>query len=507
MTIGVKRSNSRVYGVAERLLARQVDPAVVAAKKVLITGEEQALRSMNGRWCFLDSLRLVSRVVAKIIVALPPGMERLRRDVEAIRASAWARDSIEIQVCDGEICANEVDAILSVGSRARPELPWTVINSNGWVARVSSGSHHLPTDCEASNPLAALMAASLGAVEVFKRVFEVSEAVAPFFDKFEFSLFELSISPSSIGPQLPDVISLPDTLLVGGGAIGNAIALLLSQLRVRGRLHIVDKQTFADENIGTCVLLDRNDWLGTAKAERLTTWLSQHSGIKVSGEKSLIADAISGDYLSNMQVDLVLNGLDDPDARCDSQRLWPRITVDGGINEVGASVIQHRIGRDFACLICWFQESLTDERMAQSRWTGLSVDSLSDIDRLLTDEDIARASKEKRDWLRECQRREKRLCSIITEAQLESRLGVKVAAGFRPSVPFVASAAACLVMSEAVKALLFPSAAHHSLFQIGSLFLGPDASIGMYRPPNSSCICVAHRNLIRQLSEKRHCQS
>lgn len=64
-------------------------------------------------------------------------------------------------------------AILNVGTGVRPHLPWTAINSNGWVARVSSGPTALPADTDQSNPLAALMAASFGVTEVFKRVFGI----------------------------------------------------------------------------------------------------------------------------------------------------------------------------------------------------------------------------------------------------------------------------------------------------------------------------------------------
>jgi hypothetical protein len=42
---------------------------------------------------------------------------------------------------------------------------------------------------------------------------------------------------------------------------------------------------------------------------------------------------------------LILNGLDDVNARRATQRLWPSVIVDGGINEVGAAVVQHRLDR------------------------------------------------------------------------------------------------------------------------------------------------------------------
>lgn len=503
MSMDLEKASSRPHGVAEQLLQRPVDREQLARKHVVLTGEADILGSANGRWCFLDALMLIARVVPNLHIALPHGVPNLRDQVLSIRDRSWWKDTIRISEganLDPIDCA----AILSVGTHVRSDLPWTTINSNGWVARVSSGGADLPADCSMSNPIAALMAASFGVSEVFKRVLNVPPDIAAPLELCEFSLFELSTSPSSFGPKLPEVIHLPDALLVGGGAIGNAIVLLLSQLILRGRLHIVDKQHYGDENIGTCVLVDRGGWLGEPKAERLASWLRQRTELDVTGERNLISDAISGEHLLKLQVDLLLNGLDDPQARRESQGLWPRVTIDGGINEVGASVIQHRLGRvDLACLICWFEEAQKDERIEQSKWTGLCIESLGDMDRLLTDQDISRAALQKREWLEACKHQGKKLCSIITEAQLEARLGIEASNGFRPSVPFVASAAASLVMSEALKALLFPAAAHSALFQLGNIFLGPDASALIRRDPTASCVCVAHRELMQRLAAKR----
>src|SRR5204862_7425995 len=113
-------------------------------------------------------------------------------------------------------------------------------------------------------------------------------------------------------------------------------AWLLSQLPVQGRLHIVDRQCYQDENLGTCLLTDAVDWLRQPKAERLASWLSANGQLVVTGEKIEIQRAIEQRRFSGLSIDLVLNGLDDPDARCATQRLWPSLIIDGGINDVGA---------------------------------------------------------------------------------------------------------------------------------------------------------------------------
>lgn len=321
----------------------------------------------------------------------------------------------------------------------------------------------------------------------------------------QFSLFDQTATPAWIGPPLPLQIQLPDTLLIGGGAIGNGIALALSRLPLRGRIHIIDKQDYADENYGTCILIEATDWIGQAKAERLATWLNQNSSLTVSGKKELIESAKSDLSASGLAIDLILNGLDNVDARRSAQDLWPTNIIDGGINELGAAVVQYRLGQEHqACIKCWFEPPPVSEKVLQSQLTGLGMESLTDISRPLTEEDIAKADETKREWLRMRKNEGKTLCSIISEAVLAARLGINVNDGFRPSAPFVATTAAAMVVAEAVKGLAFPGTQMVSQFQIANLFLGPEESaIKLSRSPSPTCQCVLHRKTIERIAAKR----
>lgn len=505
MNLNIDKATSRPLGVAQKLVKHPIDESEVYSKVVVLTGEHEVLATPNGRWCFLDALALLSRIVGNLTVILPAGTTHLEAEVENFCARAWGLGSLRV-VRDGDPMSLESsDAILCIGTQARPSLPWTVVNSNGWVARVSSGTLPLPSDLDQPNALGALMAASLGVTEVFKRIFGVPHDVAPLLEKTEFSLFDQTTTPTWIGPPLPKEIRIPDTLLVGAGAIGNGIALLFSQLPFRGRIHVVDKQDYADENLSTCILLELEGWLGQPKATRLATWMRENSNLDVTGEKGLIETAKSGPEVSGLAIDLVLNGLDDVEARRETQDLWPSIIIDGGINEIGAAVVQHRLDqKQLACLKCWFEPQKIDARLLQSQLTGLNIASLIDTGRLLTEEDIAQAVEGKRDSLRERKREGKTLCSIISEKALATKLGVEAQEGFKPSVPFVATAAAAMVVAEAVKALAFPEMPVASMFQIASLFLGPEESAQrLYRLPSASCNCVVHRKMIDQLHDKR----
>lgn len=134
--------------------------------------------------------------------------------------------------------------------------------------------------------------------------------------------------------------------------------------------------------------------------------------------------------------------------------------------------------------------------------TGLNETTLSDQGRLLTEEDIDNAAPDKRDWLGAMLSEKRTICSVVSEAGLQ-RLGVNVEEGFRPSVPFVATAAAAMVVAEAVKALVFPSTPYVQRFTIGSLFLGPQSLAKSSRYAEQTCLCVKLRPLIVSLCQCR----
>ncbi|MBL8318364.1 MAG: ThiF family adenylyltransferase [Burkholderiaceae bacterium] len=497
------KASSRPLGVAKALVGGAIDEGFVYSKSVILTGDSVVLGTANGRWCFLDSLQLLLRVVGHLTIIVPAELETLDAEVRQYCSDAWCRGSIQIIRPETPIALGFADAILSVGSEVAAELPWTTINSNGWVARVSSGPTALPADTGQANPIAALMAVSLGVTEVFKRLFGVPADRAPLLDLVEFSLFEMSSEPSSLGPPLPEDIDLPDTLLVGGGAIGNGLALLLSQLPLRGRMHIVDKEDYAEENLGTCVLVALTGWLGEPKAEKLAAWLRRHSRMEVTGEKALVADARSGSTVRSLSVDLVIDGLDNVGARHEAQSLWPSVIVDGGISEVGASVVQSRLDRpDLACLACSYDQPRDSLLNRQRRLSGLSHESLADQNRTLTEQDVAQADPTKREWLRKLLAQKRTVCSIFSEAGL-AELGVDAEEGFRPSAPFVATASASMVIAEVVKALVFPEAEFAQWSAMGSLFLGPASTAKIHRRPLPTCHCVVHRAVIEALRRKR----
>lgn len=497
---------SRPLGVAQDLAATVLDAKTVYARKVVLTGELQTLSTPNGRSCLLTAMRLLSRVVGPLCVALPHGLPDLESEARALGDAVWSQG--DVQVCGySEDCFVDAIAVLNVGNQVRDDLPWTCINSNGWIARCTSTSTRIPEDCDQANPLGAMMAASAGVAEVFKRVYGVPAEFYPLMDCEQLSLYTLDPDRVDVGPPLPETVRLPNTLMLGAGAIGNALALLMSQLPLEGKVHVVDKQAFGPENFGTCCVLDEDSWLSVSKAQNLADWLKEQSGgkLEATGEQARIADLIDAGTLKPKRIDLVINGLDDNQARHDVQRLWPSLLVDGAINSFGAAVVTHRLDLpSWACMQCTFELPHKDALKKQAKATGLGADSLKgDTNRQISDADIDAAAPEIRDALRAGRQAGATLCSMLPGLLALQRMGVELDEGFRPSVPFVASAAAALVMAQVLRRLCWPETRFVHEFQIADLFRGFHTSLSLYRRASMSCPCTQRRSMILQLASRR----
>lgn len=498
---------SRPLGVAQHLGAMDLDQVTVFSRIVILTGEKDALGTRNGQWCFINALRLLSRVVGHLQVALPDNLAEFRSEVGELIPQLWSQGRVDLVEMD-EACWEEATAILNVGHQVREGYPWTSILSDGWVARCTSGTTSISADCDQANPIAAMLAASLGVTEVFKRVYGVPiERAAPL-DRCEFSLFEFSQTPQGLGPILPPTVQIPNTLLLGAGAIGNAIALLISQLQLTGSLTVIDKQEFGDENFGTCVLLDKESSIGRSKAVEIAAWLEQtNSYIDAEGIKSDIESVLSAEILQGKLIDVVINGLDDVAARHAVQKLWPNILVDGAINSIGSSVVTHSMAnREFSCLRCTFELPNKDHLEEQSEATGLSRASLGgDQNRPISDADIDAAAEASRPWLQEQQRLGRTLCSTMQMAQVEG-LGLRLKKGFLPSVPFIASAAAALVMAQMLRNLLWSEEEFIHQFQFPNLFEGVETGHRFARFASKNCECMRHSVFIDKVLAKRASQ-
>jgi len=486
--------HSRPLATVARLGALAEDHHRFIDKRVLLLGEAPILATANGRMCLISSLRLLVRICRNITILLPSGFDDLSKECQEVAEHINYDQKITFQevLCDLKV----YDAILCVGATVNPALPWTVINSNGWLVRVSSGSKSLASDCYQSNPIAALAAACLGVTEVFKRLIKLSENRGNYFDGLNFSLYSYECCTTDIGPTLPQRLPL-DLLIVGVGAIGNGVVYLLSVLPIVGRIAIVDGQTYQFENLGTCLLIGPGD-LNKEKAIFAEKLLAK-DGVVVEGfaEDFLTFRKRLGSQTPHPRI--VLNGLDNIEARHEVQALWPDLIIDGAIGDFACQVSCHPWGKDVACLKCLFQNPAGEfaNRIA-SRLTGLSIERSQQALTTVTEQDILLASPEKQNWLKG--RLGQQICSVIQEAVIQSISDERQRDRFEPSVPFVACLSASMMVAELVKYTMGLPTKLEPRFQMDVL-QGPEFGQELLQCRRRDCMCVTRSDNIETVRQ------
>lgn len=489
MKLNTGADRSRLIATAESLQKFAPDAHCFTEKEVLLTGEPKILATENGRSCFLNGFRLLTRMVANLTVHISEPselIEEVRRECSRIANG----NTPKIQTVE-PIDYRQFVAILSVGATARPELPWTVINSHGWIARVSSRGQDISPNTGQANPIAALGAACIGVAEVFKRLISLRPSRGEMASSTSFSFLTYSQSQDP-GPEIPTVVQI-NLALFGAGAIGNGIIHLLECLPVSGFISIIDRQVFRPENWGTCLLIGPKDF-EVPKAEWAANWLKIKLDAKpFSGSVEQYVEKCGRELIFP---ELVLNGLDNIPARRMVQSLWPGLIIDGAIGATACEVTLHPWGVDRSCLMCDFEEPEVAAEEVQQRASGLRAGRLTDIQSVITEEDIELAPAEKRDWLRE--RKGKQICSVISEAVLSFLSAEAHKPGFEPSVPFVACLSSCMVVTEMVRHAAGWPQVLTTGFQFDSL-VGPQNGLVKFHRRKPGCICVTRRASIEAI--------
>jgi molybdopterin/thiamine biosynthesis adenylyltransferase len=465
------------------------------SKRVLLTGDREALLTANGADMARDALQLLMRISHNVDIALPPLTGSLRSDL-ARDGERFAWDTApRFLAYNGDWTG--YDAILSIGSTVRADLPWSAITASGWIASVTSGARGIADDCMRTNPITALAAASLGVCEIFKRLVDLRPELGELLDGAALSLWDHSLGGVD-GPDIP--VQLDAALMLNGaGAIGSAIAHLLARLPHVGELTVVDKQDYGEENWGTCLDLERSQ-VGQPKAEVIARRL--RPGGSVQSLRSTIKAATQS-HLGTAAVwpEIVLNGLDGIDARHEAQDIWPDLVIDGALDaDLQVRVSAHQWSSDRACLRCLYQHPPGEPAVVeQMRVTGLSRASLQNLDRPLTEEDVAAADPTRQADLRS--RLGKPVCSIVSEDKARAMSRSQQEEGFSPSVPFAASFSASLVVTELVRYLVTGQVGVRPLWQV-SMLVGPETAQSIADKRHAGCLC-GERQLIDQVRRAR----
>jgi hypothetical protein len=422
-----------------------------------------------------------------ILVLLSDGLsnrliEELEAAVSSIDPSRPLRVARSADVTGGlRVCVGMLGDQKSI--RIVPEGYGAHIAASGAVIRPA----------RSANPLGAMYGAALGAAEVFKHTARVMTGRRVEHRHLQFCPVTLS-GDLNAAPD-SDYRDQLDMALIGAGAIGSGIALILSELSFSGRLLVADPERYGRENRGTYSLGGEAESISRPlKVDVIRSALLEFDVSTYAGRvEDLIVDIDSGDA---SWPPLCMTALDTARARRAAQRLWPDHLIDAGTGDTMLGFSEYRHGVD-PCMMCLYREPSNGpsgtERVARA--LGLSLDLLAEGDTILIAEHLRGLSDEHR--LRLQPHLGTAVCGLARATGL-SEIGND---DYMPSVPFISLQAACLAVGRliATKLQVTPTA---NFVQYDGL-IGPQSASAVSMKRRTDCMCFARAGSIESVRKHR----
>ncbi len=340
------------------------------------------------------------------------------------------------------------------------------------------------------NPVGAVYAASLGAAEVFKYSADVLNHRRVLHRHLVFCPVSLR-NDLSTAPDL-GVLRALDLTLVGVGAIGTGIALLLSAIGAQGRIVLIDRQRFAKENLGTYSIgawrdVDQAPW----KVDLVQPALSRFDIVARHISVSEAIPLVDSNDLPWTPV--VMTALDSSDGRREAQRFWPDRLIDAQTGDTMLGLCDYRHGLD-PCMFCMFPINRDRPSGAEdvAKRLGLSVEELAEPDAVLTDAHLKDMTDEQQELLRP------HVGTLLCGLAQATGLSALPSDGFMPSVPFVSLQAACLSVGRLIAITQGHVPANSNFIQYDALY-GPQVATVEMMKRRPECLCEERSAVIERV--------
>jgi hypothetical protein len=344
-----------------------------------------------------------------------------------------------------------------------------------------------------ASPLGSIYSAALGAAEAFKRTACVLPSRRTLHRHLRFCPVALSRDLRA-APLLTGPLEIALTL-VGIGAIGTGVVLILAELDAVGRLLAVDYQAYAEENRGTYSLGGAAEV--AAALAKVDLAQSALAGIDVHPFNDRVENLPGAIDNGEMPwLPTVISGLDSAEARRETQRLWPDRLIDAATGDTMLGLHDHVHGSG-PCMLCFFPAERGHPSAAAllAAHTGLPVELLSRGDEILCEEHLASLSSQQRSELAE--HVGKPVCGL---AQAIGLTGLD-AGGYLPSVPFISLQAACLAVGRLI-ADASGMVGLPNFVQYDGLF-GPQTSTLDRMVVTAGCYCQTNAHIIEKVRKLR----
>lgn len=257
----------------------------------------------------------------------------------------------------------EESFVVAIGDAAG-EINGVVVRPLGWAAAIAPPGLLAATSFPGatSNPVGAALAAALGAAEVYRHFNRDAlggrQAQLPLWISASRNSVARSAEEAALWEKdasLPTAINLGNCLVVGAGALGGNMLMILAAFaqRLRGRIDVVDHDLVDVSNLNRLIAALFED-AGAGKAA-LAAACFQGPSVEVFPHATTyerLYKASTGGILPVEEYGLVLTGVDQMATRAFVQGDWPRFLIDAGTRNLTWRVSTHPTGPDAACAGC-----------------------------------------------------------------------------------------------------------------------------------------------------------
>jgi hypothetical protein len=341
--------------------------------------------------------------------------------------------------------------------------------------------------------LGAVLASAFAAGEAFKDAAGIS-------DKRATRHTQLAFCPVTLSPNLDLVPPIPADwepvlTLAGIGAIGTAHALLLAGLAPSGGVVLIDRQTYAPENLGTYSLGNTNDVnAATTKVRLAQRTLAGWRHHPYEGDIDAAIRAIDAGQLP--WTPITLAGLDSPDARRDAQRLQSDRLLDAATGDTAVGLRDTH--PDGPCLSCMLARPAATSPTKALTNLGIPLELARAPGEAVVDERLVASAPTEQARAILAAQRGTPICGLVRAAGLT----VLDSEDYMPSVPFVSQQAACLTVGRLVAIQAGVEDGLPNFFQYDTL-TGPDQAIRQNRRADPACACQQRAETIAAVRRER----
>ncbi|WP_371579569.1 ThiF family adenylyltransferase [Streptomyces sp. NBC_01314] len=368
---------------------------------------------------------------------------------------------------------------------------------DGHGVRLRHRGHAFPSLNAPGSGLGTVLTAATVTAEVFKRTTGLRPGTYGTAPTLDFCPVTLATEPGMMTDTLSEIRS---TALVGAGAIGTGITLILGLMGTTGELTVVEPESFEPPNVTTYSIGTRHDADERVhKTQLVRRYLPRMDVTPIPHSAQDFIDAVDNGTAPWPRT--VLGAVHSVEARHEIQRIHADLTLDGSTGgSAGTTLALHEAVPQGPCIRCYYPQPTVPvgpsaEQLLHEA-TGLPLQRIARGDELITDADLDGLSARHRAAL--LPHVGKPVCGVSNLMGLTTT----DADDFQPSASFVAQQAACLVVGAMIARRTGHAAGPMRHVEYDAR-VGPWYDMTTPRRPRPTCTCQTDADLIARVRAHR----